>query len=357
MKRKVLIAIGLVLTIGLVGVAGIAAAEGEVEVAGRSVRHGTILEISGESLLLQTRNGELTVLTDENTHYRIPGVQEPGLNDLSAGDHIGIAGRRDEDGAVLARLIIRIPDREEVGQLRGELTAKGDDWLEITLPDGTPVTILVNDQTHFRIPDVEDPGLDDLNVSDPVFARGLWNDDGELEARLVGLVPDGVENILRGKVTTINDPTIEVLTRQGAAVVITDAETRFHIPGVENPSLADIAIDDIILAGGVKEEDGLHAVVVAVTPERPQRTIRRGTVSANDGSSLTLETPNGEVIVLTDENTRFRVAGVEDATIDDVQVGFQAVAGGLLNPSDGTLQARLVGARPAPAGAGPDPSN
>ncbi len=52
MKRKVLIAIGLVLTIGLVGVAGIAAAEGEVEVAGRSVRHGTILEISGESLLL-----------------------------------------------------------------------------------------------------------------------------------------------------------------------------------------------------------------------------------------------------------------------------------------------------------------
>jgi hypothetical protein len=140
-------------------------------------------------------------------------------------------------------------------------------------------------------------------------------------------------------------------------VAITDAETQFHVPGVEDPSLADIAIDDIILAGGVKEEDGLHAVVVAVTPERPRRAIRRGAVSANDGSSLTLETPNGEVIVLTDENTRFRVAGLEDATIDDVQVGFQAMAGGLLNPSDGTLLARMVGTRPAPTDAGPGSSN
>ena len=55
----------------------------------------------------------------------------------------------------------------------------------------------------------------------------------------------------------------------GPAVIITNDGTRFRVPGVETPTLADIAVDDMILAGGVTEEDGLHAVVVGVVPERP----------------------------------------------------------------------------------------
>jgi RNase P/RNase MRP subunit p29 len=183
----------------------------------------------------------------------------------------------------------------------------------------------------------------------------LWNDEGELDARLVVRVPDGVEAGLVGKVTGVSALTIEVQTRQGPDKVITDENTRFFVPGIENPSLADIAVDDIIVAGGVREEDCLHALVVAVTPERPQRAIRRGTVIAKDGSAFTLETPRGDQItILTDDQTRFRVAGVEEPDIDDVQVGFQTVAAGLLNPEDGTLLARIVGARPAPADLVPD---
>ena len=355
MNRKVLIAIGLVLVIGLVGVVSVAVAEGD-GVANRGPwRHGIIVEIEEASLLLRTRNGEVTVNIDAKTRFRIPGVEEPGLENLEVGDHIGVAGRWENDGTILARLIVRLPGREEVGHVWGELTAKGDDWMEITRRDGTAVGVVVREGTRFRIPGVEDPGLDDLSIGDRLYARGLWNDDRELEARLVIRVPDGVEALLLGKVTGVAPPTIEVQTRPGTDVVITDENTRFFVPGVENPSLADIAVDDIIMAGGVRDDDGLHALVVAVTPERPQRAIRRGTVAAKDGSALTLETPNGDQLtVVTDEQTRFRVVGVDEPTINDIQVGFQAVAAGVLDPADGTLLARIVGARPAPAEIAPD---
>ena len=79
---------------------------------------------------------------------------------------------------------------------------------------------------------------------------------------------------------------------------------------------------------------------------RPHRAIRRGTVMANNGSTLTLETPNGAITVLTDEHTRFRVAGVENPGMDDIQVGFQALAAGQLNSEDGTLLAQIIGGRP-----------
>ena len=350
MKSKGLIAIGLVLAVGLIGVVSVAAAEGD-SVANRGPwRHGIIVEIDDDSLLLRTPRGEITVNTDERTRYRIPGVEEPSLEDLEVGDHIGVAGRWENDGTILARLIVRLPGREEVRHILGELTAKGDDWMEITRRDGTTVGVVVKERTRFRIPGVENPGLDDLKIGDRLYARGLWNDDGELEARLVVRVPDGVEALLLGRVTGVDALSIEVQTRQGPEVVITDENTRFVVPGIDNPSLANIVVDDIIVAGGVREEDGLHALVVAVSPERPQRAIRRGTVVAKDGGAITLETPNGDQLtVMTDERTRFRVAGVAEPSIEDIQLGFQAAAAGLLNPADGTLHARIVGARPASA--------
>ncbi len=347
MKKMILIAIGLMAIIGLVGV-GVAAAEGEVEVAGRGLHHGHILAINGVELTVETRQGILSLLTDENTRYRIPGVAEPGLDNLAVGDHIAVAGRRTEDGALLARLVVRIPARQEIGQLCGELTAKGDNWLEITRLDGTPITALVTDQTRYHIPGVAEPGLDDLSAGEPVFSRGLWNDAGELVAQLVGRVPDGVENTITGRVTAVNEPTIELLTRQGPALVITSENTLFRVPGVEQASLVDIQVNHTLTAGGIRQEDGLHAAVVAIHPERPQRAARRGVVSANDGATIALETPNGQITVHVTANTRIRVAGVENPTMADIQVGFQATVAGRLK-ADNSIEAWGIGARPAPA--------
>jgi hypothetical protein len=319
---------------------GVTAAEGELDVAGRGVRHGRVIAIDDEGFTLDTRRGEITLVVDENTRFRIAGVQDPGLDDLSVGDHVGVDGLRTAGGTLLARLVVLIPRRADVGQLWGELTAKGDHWLEVTRRDGT----------RFRVPDVTDPGLEDLKIGDSVFARGLWNRQGQLDARLIGHLPEGVEQVVRGRVTAVDAPQIEVLTRQGPIVITTDENTRYHVPGVENPSLGDISVDDIILAGGAREDGENHAVVIAVIPPGTQRAVRLGRVTAVEQDSLMLETRRGELItVLTDESARFRIPGVEYPTIDDIEAGFQAAAAGWMDQDDGTLLARFIGARPAPA--------
>jgi hypothetical protein len=349
MKRKVLIAVGLVLGIGLVAAVGVAAAEGEIDIAGRGVRHGIIVAVRDGAFALDTRRGEISLVVDENTRFRIPGVQAPGLDDLSVGDHVGVAGLRTADGTLVARFVILIPRRAGVGQLWGEFTAVEGHQLEVARRDGTPVTVLVGDDTRFRVPEVTEPGLEDLKIGASVLVRGRWNEEGQLEAHLIRLLPEGVERVVRGRVTAVNPPHIEVLTRVGPIVITTDQDTRYRVPGLENPSLDDISVDDTILAGGAREEGENHAAVIAVIPAEMQRAVRLGTVTAVDERSLTLMTRGGEVItVLIDENTRFRIPGVEAPTVDDIEVGFQAAAAGWMNQDDVTLLARSVGARPAP---------
>jgi hypothetical protein len=86
----------------------------------------------------------------------------------------------------------------------------------------------------------------------------------------------------------------------------------------------------------------------------------RGEISAIEGNTLTLTTLNpstglkasGEVTVLTDENTHFHLPGVENASIDDLEIGQKIGAVGRWN-EDGMLQARIVGTRAGRPNAAP----
>ena len=42
--------------------------------------------------------------------------------------------------------------------------------------------VLVNDETQYRVPGVDDPGLDDIKTGTIVIARRTWNEDGTLQA-------------------------------------------------------------------------------------------------------------------------------------------------------------------------------
>jgi hypothetical protein len=352
MKRKIWLITGIVIIATALGAVGIAAAAGEVEaLPGREIqlRHGRILEIGTDEMLVETRRGDLTVLVDEDTHFRILGADDPGLDDLAVGDHVGFAGRRAGEGELLARLIVRLPRREEVAHVRGELTAKGDDSIEITRPDDVAITVLVSDETRFRIADVEEPGLDDLTIGDTVVADGRWNDEGQVEARLITVVPEDVETVIRGEVTDVDDPEVEIWTPAGPVILFTDGDTRLFVPGIEDPTLEDVNVGDRVAAGGEIVSGGLDTAVLRVVPPDAQRGARRGVVTANDGTTLSLSTPRGDVLVTTDEHTRIRIPGVENPTLADIEVGYQAAVVGLLDPDQNTLLARAIVARPAPA--------
>lgn len=53
---------------------------------------------------------------------------------------------------------------------------------------------------------------------------------------------------LRGQVTAIEGTTLIVKTPDGERQVTTSDETRFHIRGVEDPTIADVKVGDYILA-------------------------------------------------------------------------------------------------------------
>jgi hypothetical protein len=70
----------------------------------------------------------------------------------------------------------------------------------------------------------------------------------------------------------------------------------------------------------------LGSVAWAAEPE--QGRFLRGQVTAIEGTTLTVKTPDGERKVTTNDETRFRIRGVENPTIADVKVGDYILAKG-----------------------------
>ena len=80
---------------------------------------------------------------------------------------------------------------------------------------------------------------------------------------------------------------------------------------------------------------------VAWAAESEQGCFLRGQVTAIEGTTLTVKTPDGERQVTTSDETRFRIRGVENPTIADVKVGDYILAGGEPD-STGTFVAKAI---------------
>jgi hypothetical protein len=83
-----------------------------------------------------------------------------------------------------------------------------------------------------------------------------------------------------------------------------------------------------------------------------RRPVLRGEVTAIDGTTLSVKTPRGEVTVLTDEHTRFRLPGVEDPGVDDLEIGEIIGAAG-----DSPLHRRASPSYPNPPRGRPAPAS
>ncbi len=72
--------------------------DGKVEAIRIGVRppvqtfHGTIAEIKENRLVLETNKGKATLLTDDRTRFRVPGVKSPTLKDFKVGDRVNALG-------------------------------------------------------------------------------------------------------------------------------------------------------------------------------------------------------------------------------------------------------------------------
>ena len=151
---------------------------------------GTVIAVTADGLTLTTSKGDVTLQVDPQTRFFIPGIEHPGLGDVTLGTRVIIAGLRDESAADaddLARLVKVIPTRPRL-LVRGKVTAVMSDGFRLNTAWGE-LTVRIDARTRFRLPDVESPGLDDLTVGDALLVGGLRKDVGDLVARLIGPLP------------------------------------------------------------------------------------------------------------------------------------------------------------------------
>jgi len=348
-KRLLLIA---VITVGMLLASvptALAAGESPPRRQGRAVR-GEVTAVADRTLTVDTPRGAVVVVTDEGTVFRVPGVEEPSITDIAVGDHVVALGRR-VGRTFHARQVAVVDPEARPARVGGQVTAIEGGDITVNTRSGETVTVRTDADTAFRIPGVEDPGLDDVQVGALVGAAGTWNEDGSLQAAVV-FVPRESERQGRlvGEVAAVEGTALTLSVRGERQITLqTDEGTAFYVPGVEGAALDDVQVGDRVAVEAEMRDGTPYAVTVLVWPEHAARL--SGQVTAVEGTALTVETAHGPVQVLTDGSTLFRVAGVEEPSLDDVQVGDRVACGGTWE-DEATFRASAVVVRRGATGPG-----
>lgn len=341
MKRRFQLMAGLMLIGMLLTETGVAWAKEPAEVRGL---RGQVAAIEGTTLLVTTiSREECRAITDGDTRFYVPGVPGPTIEDIDVGDYVGVRGERTEAGDLLARAVLVVPaERAHCRNIaRGEVLAVEDLTLVVQTRLGEK-WVITDEATHFRIPSAEQPTIEDISVGDPALAVGRCDEDGNLRARVVAVVSGRQlrRHTLRGIITSIEDDTFGLATPGRLVRVVTTQRSVFRIPGVEDPGADDLRFGDLIGVFGTwdAEEEVFVARVVRLMPRWPSHVrFIRGEVTGIEGRTIVLDAWQPEVAVLTDGDRTFRIPGVEDPGLDDLQVGDWV----------GALVARSEEAKPA----------
>ena len=355
MKTLIKFMMIVLMTVAAPGAAGMANAQQPLHGKGQGVR-GEVIAIGDSSLTLDSPNGDnVTVNVTTDTRIRFPEDRSNGsLSDIQTGNFAGVRGPRNDDGSITARIVIVLSERpRDMDRVRGKVTAIEGRDIVLENRDGSR-RIATDDNTHFRI-GKRRGSLGDINVDDPVWAIGNLQSDGTLQANLVVVVTARQlrKHTLRGDVLRV-DAAAGVLTveakgqKEGIWTIETTDQTKYRIPGVENPSLADVEVGNHVgivgRATGNGEKTGIARIIIVI-PDEFKNSIRfRGNVTAISGSTFTVDSPRGEFTVLTDDETRYRTRGDQDVSFEDIKPGSKiGVIGEPIEGQDNTVQAKGIG--------------
>jgi hypothetical protein len=241
---------------------------------------------------------------------------------------------------------------EGVLGLRGQIVAVTGASLTVQV-GAREVTVLLNEDTRYRVIGDDDPGLADLVAGDQVLVRGGRSEEKTLIAWWVGKIPPGQPR--RGRLVAVENDSI---------VLATDRERRVPI-AVTSVTIVARGSDDYLWAEGGQEqlrvgmplfvfgetgEDAPPTAATIVVVPRGRlpaaRNVRGGSIVSLGEGSLMLETPRrGTITVVTDESTRYRAPGTPSASLADFEVGDAVVVLGKAMNEDLYL-ARLITPRP-----------
>lgn len=147
---------------------------------------GTVTEVTASGFTLKDRDGlTWTITVSGSTAYTL-GRGTGSRSDVTVGVDVLVAGTQGSGNSLTATSVSIRPQR-----VVGEVTAKSEDTITVTRPDGTTATIRVGSGTTYQVPGVTNPSLSDIAVGMLVAAEGTQQSDGSLSATAVFGLPAG----------------------------------------------------------------------------------------------------------------------------------------------------------------------
>jgi hypothetical protein len=127
----------LTLVFGSVGGLSALPDEPAENLTGRGARvYGVVETIEDYTLILATPVGSVNLVTDVNTVFRIPDVEEPGLEDLAVGDTLTAAGWWEGEASIFHVFGVARLEVDRVFPLTGKLVEVSDDALMVETDHG-----------------------------------------------------------------------------------------------------------------------------------------------------------------------------------------------------------------------------
>jgi hypothetical protein len=231
----------------------------------------------------------------------------------------------------------------------GQVTSIGESFFTTKTRNGE-FTLQVTENTVFKNRDGSEASFGDLSVGRWVVGVFVQDDEGNLTARLVVLLPEDFDpsNIkpvrLRGEVDKINNgqDTFTILTPDGRSLTIhVDDNTRWLGTLTE---LKDLEKGMRVGVGAVEQESGslLAKAVAAGVREKIEGKRAAGKVASAGSGSLTIDTQSGSMTFSIIEKTRFVSQDGSIKSLEDLEIGQGVLV--IYVEREGEFVALVVGA-------------
>ncbi len=213
----------------------------------------TITAISGNQLSLKTADGWTRTIDATGATVTKAG-QTIAVSALQVGDQVVFRETRQADGTFRIDSI-----RVVIPRVDGTVTAVGTSTVTVRQPNGTSKTVTLTSSTTYHLAG-QAATKAALVAGVRVDIQGTTAAGGTFTATDVMIAPAAVA----GTVTAKTSDTITVKDRAGTTVTIRiTPTTTYRVPGVSSPTLANVAVGDVVVAQGTMNADGsLSASVV-----------------------------------------------------------------------------------------------